>query len=226
MQISLPSVPMGHRRSSWHVGFKNPPNLSMTLIWGSVSIFYLPTLSVVSGLFRHLCGFPPPPPPPLPVLFFRRKPHPDGGCCNPLAPFYVPLKLTKLQQWSHLHIVGTRRVTPVKEDLHPLVYAVDYVHTKEGASRKGLVVFPLKAVIVTWLCGHGPDEGPLIDQVVPRHKHKFTCTMTDLLYGGHHMEPLVHQLSCVLLGEAIPSHCQEDLDPYCALMCVCGYGRY
>ena len=47
----------------------------------------------------------------------------------------------------------------------------------------------------------------------------------DLLRDGNHVDPLVQQLFCLFIEEAILSHLQVELDPHHALMCVCEYGK-
>ena len=98
---------------------------------------------------------------------------------------------------------------------------VDYVRSKEGVSCKGLVLFPIKVANVSQPRGHGPAEGPLIAQVVPSHLHKATCAVVEILCGDDHMDPLVKQLSCLFLGEAILYHIQEDLYLHFMLLCIC-----
>ena len=89
-----------------------------------------------------------------------------------------------------------------------------------------LWVFPIKVVNVPQPRGNGPDEGPLNVQVVPLHPYKLPCAVIELLCGGDHVDPLVHQLSRLFLLVMILSHFQEYLNPHRNLLCVCWSSRF
>ena len=93
----------------------------------------------------------------------------------------------------------------MQEDLHPLVYAVNYVRTKEGITREILFLLPLEAVNVFRPYVHGLYEGTFSAQVVPRNPQKFPHSVPELLCGGYHTDQLVQKIPSLFLGKAVLS---------------------
>ena len=152
---------------------------------------------------------------PSPVLFVCRQLHPDRVECNALYLFHMTLEISKIKQCLCLHVVQSCHVAQVQEYLNLLFNMVDYNWSEERVSRKGLVVFLLKAVYLLQPCGQGLAEGNRVAQLIPIQPHKVPCDVTKLLHGGDHVEPLFHQFSRIFLREAISNRTWTHIERWC-----------
>ena len=87
--------------------------------------------------------------------------------------------------------------------------SIHYICSKERIPCEGLVILTLEAVNVTRPQRHQETDRMPLSQVVPRDLHKIACQVSQLLGGREYVEPLVQELSCLFLRQAILSHGKE-----------------